>query len=250
MFAYWGVAPGPWAAAPCSAGPAGGLGRQCQVDLASCPASGVVSSSFPPAPSESCRFSLPAGGNTPPRKGASRHREEITAYVNSAEKITFISLFLKTTQRPRLCIFLPECWPTRTCPLQPFERKPQDFPSADLLAQWDQELGKWPARCSHTSQKESATVKPRTYEPASYHPICFISLAPICCENFLGLLAGEQTHSLWTRWLRRSCVMSSCQDFLMPAAEGGVAVGMEARFPTPSFIKLGGITTKIRVRAL
>lgn len=33
--------------------------------------------------------------------------------------------------------------------------------------------------------------------------------------------------------------MSSCQDFLMPAAEGGVAVGMEPRFPTPSFIKLG-----------
>lgn len=36
--------------------------------------------------------------------------------------------------------------------------------------------------------------------------------------------------------------MSSCQDFLMPAAEGGVAVGMEPRFPTPSFIKLQGRT--------
>jgi len=33
--------------------------------------------------------------------------------------------------------------------------------------------------------------------------------------------------------------MSSCQDFLMPAAEGGVAVGMEPRLPRPSFIKLG-----------
>lgn len=32
--------------------------------------------------------------------------------------------------------------------------------------------------------------------------------------------------------------MSSCQDFLMPAAEGGVAVGMEPMFPTASFIKL------------
>lgn len=32
--------------------------------------------------------------------------------------------------------------------------------------------------------------------------------------------------------------MSSCQDFLMAAAEGGVAVGMEPKLPTPSFIKL------------
>ena len=32
--------------------------------------------------------------------------------------------------------------------------------------------------------------------------------------------------------------MSSCQDFLMPGAEGGVAVGMDPRFPTASFIKL------------
>lgn len=37
--------------------------------------------------------------------------------------------------------------------------------------------------------------------------------------------------------------MSSCQDFLMPAAEGGVAVGMEPRFPT-SFIKLGETTRR------
>lgn len=37
----------------------------------------------------------------------------------------------------------------------------------------------------------------------------------------------------------------------MPAAEGGVAVGMEARFPTPSFIKLRERTTrKIMVRQL
>lgn len=32
--------------------------------------------------------------------------------------------------------------------------------------------------------------------------------------------------------------MSSCQDFLMPPVEGGVAVGMEPRLPTASFIKL------------
>ena len=56
--------------------------------------------------------------------------------------------------------------------------------------------------------------------------------------------AGQKTHSLWTRWFLRSCVMSSCQDFLIPAAEGGVAVGMEPRFPTPSFIKLGEATDK------
>lgn len=45
------------------------------------------------------------------------------------------------------------------------------------------------------------------------------------------------TYSLCTKWFRRSCVMSSCQLFLMPVAEGGPAVGME---PTPlaSFIRL------------
>lgn len=32
--------------------------------------------------------------------------------------------------------------------------------------------------------------------------------------------------------------MSSCQDFLMPVAEGGAAVGMEPRLATPSFIRL------------
>lgn len=32
--------------------------------------------------------------------------------------------------------------------------------------------------------------------------------------------------------------MSSCQDFRMPVAEGGVAVGIEPRLGTPSFIKL------------
>lgn len=48
----------------------GGQGSRCQFGLASCPASGVSTSSSPPAPSESCRFSLPAGGNTPPgRRG-------------------------------------------------------------------------------------------------------------------------------------------------------------------------------------
>ncbi len=45
------------------------------------------------------------------------------------------------------------------------------------------------------------------------------------------------TYSLCTKWFRRSCVISSCQLFLMPEAEGGPAVGME---PTPpaSFIRL------------
>lgn len=54
------------------------------------------------------------------------------------------------------------------------------------------------------------------------------------------LVQSGQTHSLWTRWLRRSWVMSSCQFFLMPAAEGGVSMGMAPRLPTPlpSFIKL------------
>lgn len=48
------------------------------------------------------------------------------------------------------------------------------------------------------------------------------------------------TYSLCTKWFRKSCVMSSCQLFLMPEAEGGPAVGME---PTPlaSFIRLGEI---------
>lgn len=38
--------------------------------------------------------------------------------------------------------------------------------------------------------------------------------------------------------------MSSCQDFLIPAAEGGAAAGREPRFPTLSFIKLQGNTTE------
>lgn len=57
---------------------------------------------------------------------------------------------------------------------------------------------------------------------------------------------AQKTYSLWTRWLRRSCVISSCQDFLKPAAEGGVAVGMEPRLPTPSFIKLEERTDQTR----
>lgn len=45
------------------------------------------------------------------------------------------------------------------------------------------------------------------------------------------------TYSLCTKWFRRSCVMSSCQPFLIPEADGGPAVGME---PTPpaSFSRL------------
>lgn len=49
-----------------------GLGRLCQVGLASCPASEVVSSSFPPAPFGSCISSLPVGGNTPPGRDATQ----------------------------------------------------------------------------------------------------------------------------------------------------------------------------------
>lgn len=64
MFTHLEVAQGPWAAGPGSE--VGCRESRCQVGLASCPASGVSTSSFPPAPSESCRFSLPAGGNTPP----------------------------------------------------------------------------------------------------------------------------------------------------------------------------------------
>ena len=45
------------------------------------------------------------------------------------------------------------------------------------------------------------------------------------------------TYSLRTQRSRRSCVMFSCQRFLIPVAEGGPAVDME---PTPpaSFIRL------------
>ena len=46
------------------------------------------------------------------------------------------------------------------------------------------------------------------------------------------------TYSLCTKWFLRSCVMSSCQIFLIPDDDGGPAVGIE---PTPleSFIRLG-----------
>lgn len=47
------------------------------------------------------------------------------------------------------------------------------------------------------------------------------------------------TYSLCTRWLRRSCVMSSCQLFLMPALAAGLATGIDPTLPTAlSFIKL------------
>lgn len=45
------------------------------------------------------------------------------------------------------------------------------------------------------------------------------------------------TYSLCTKWFLRSCVMSSCQPFLMPEAEGGPAVGMEPT-PLPSLNRL------------
>lgn len=53
--------------------------------------------------------------------------------------------------------------------------------------------------------------------------------------NALRLVLG--TYSLCTKWFRRSWVISSCQLFLMPVAEGGPAVGMD---PTPlaSLIRL------------
>lgn len=76
MFAYLGVAQGPWAVAPCLEVPGGGLGKQCQVGLASSPAFGVGSSFFPPAPSESCKFSLPTGGNTQPTSKKDNKRDD------------------------------------------------------------------------------------------------------------------------------------------------------------------------------
>lgn len=78
MFTHSEVVQGPWAAGPGSE--VGCQGNRCQLGLASCPASAVWTSSSPPAPSESCRFSLPAGGNTRPegerwRRGAVRSTE-------------------------------------------------------------------------------------------------------------------------------------------------------------------------------
>lgn len=75
MFTYLGVAPGPWAAVPCWEAPGGGLRKVIQVGQASCPASGAVSSSFPPAPFGSCRSFLPADGSTPPKRRCSRREE-------------------------------------------------------------------------------------------------------------------------------------------------------------------------------
>lgn len=65
---------------PCSVAPVGGLGRGCQVGLASCPASGVGSFSFLPAPSESCRFSLPEDDNTRPGQ-ITRQKVRILLYI-------------------------------------------------------------------------------------------------------------------------------------------------------------------------
>ena len=47
------------------------------------------------------------------------------------------------------------------------------------------------------------------------------------------------THSLCTRWVRRSWVTCSCQAFLIPEAERGVAAG---RFPMPPATDPSGIS--------
>lgn len=148
--------------------------------------------------------------------------------------------------------FLPCCWLTRTCLPLLFERKPPDSPSVDPSVQLGQEWGRWPAHCSHTHTRTNRKDAQLQLTWEQRQPIdkwsniqisSFHYLLPIV-TFFMAACETQQTHSLWTRWLRRSCVMSSCQDFLMPAAEGGVAVGMEPRFPTPSFIKLRETTGK------
>lgn len=139
--------------------------------------------------------------------------------------------------------FLPCCWPTHTYPPLLFERKPPDYPSAGPSVQLGQEWGRWPAHCSDThthTNRKNVHLQLRLHRLLEITCL-FISL-PLFCWN---VCRTRQTHSLWTRWLRRSCVMSSCQDFLMPPAEGEVAVGKEPRLPTPSFIRLREMTDEL-----
>ncbi len=163
MFTYLEVAPRSWAAVPCWEAPAGGLGKLCQVVPASCPASGVSSSSFPPVPFGSCRSSLPVDGSTPPRRDVTQGREDVTGYIATLHKTnTCISSHLnwKLMVIPQYltCVgFLPYCWRTRTCLPLLYERKPPDSPSADPSVQLDQEWGRWPARCSHTCTNRKDT---------------------------------------------------------------------------------------------
>lgn len=128
MFTHLEVAQGPWAAGPGSELEC--QGSRCQAGLASCPVSGVSTSSFPPAPSESCRFSLPAGGNTPPE--GERKTQEALKYLtrhNQTEMGLVHFVFSKSYNMSASDLLL--CSPTRTCRPRLFARTRRDSPSAD-----------------------------------------------------------------------------------------------------------------------
>lgn len=113
-FTYLEVAPGSWAAAPCWEAPVGGLGKLCQVVPASCPASGVSSFSFPPAPFGSCRSSLPEGGSTPPRRDVTRGREDVTGYIATLHKTNTCFFLISSSLNWKLVVpqylTLCVCW--------------------------------------------------------------------------------------------------------------------------------------------
>lgn len=53
-----------------------------------------------------------------------------------------------------------------------------------------------------------------------------------------------QSYSLWTRWFRRSWVISSCHCFRIPVLDGWAAVGIGPREATLAFSFIIGLYTK------
>lgn len=81
-----------------------------------------------------------------------------------------------------------------------------------------------------------ACTLPQSRKEDILHP-CIFHWQLRLLQNFpfksgISLTAGLCTYSLCTRWLRRSWVTCSCQDFLVPVAEMGAAVGRLPIEPT------------------
>lgn len=71
-------------------------------------------------------------------------------------------------------------------------------------------------------------------------------------ENCQHLLAPQHelvldTHSLWTRWFRRSWVISSCHCFRIPVLDGCAAVGIAPKLATLALSLIMGLENKIKI---
>lgn len=118
----------------------------------------------------------------------------------------------------------------------------------------DLELEKLPERCHWKKKKFQKKGKDRSRKSLAqllyfadiyvvYLQVwtrVFLAVLPICHHFNIRQTAWKiivYTYSLCTKWFRRSCVMSSCQLFLIPVAVGGPTEGMDP-IPPESFNKL------------